>query len=276
MISKIFGIIGDPIDHSLSPQMFNSFFQKKNLPHLYLRFHLKKKDLGRFVKKCRGWGLVGFNVTIPHKESILPFLDKIDPAVKIIGAANTVVVRGNRLIGYNTDAEGYSLSLRRETGFEPRGKSILVIGAGGASRAILYTLGRHGARQIFLTNRTRSKALRLCDEFKRHFPKTAFKVVRFHPTDLAPLFPKIDLLINTTSVGLKGTGFKNLPPLLFLHSKAIVSDIVYRPLITHLLKEAKRCHLKTHGGLGMLLHQAVLAYRIWTGKKALLDAPKVS
>lgn len=284
MTVKIFGIIGDPIQHSLSPEMFGSYFRKKKLPYLYLRFHLRKGELGRFVKKCRGWGLAGFNVTIPHKETILPFLSQVDPTARRLGAVNTVLIKGDRLIGYNTDAAGYLESLTDETGFRPRGKTALILGAGGASRAILYALCQNGIKRIFLSNRTRSRATVLMHQFKKIFPRIEIEVISLTAQQLSRVFSKIDLLINATAVGLKGTRLTQLPPLKRLPRRAIVSDIVYRPLETTLLKEAKRCRLQTHGGIGMLLHQAALAYRIWTGKnpdlrlmkKGLLDALKES
>ncbi|MBI2981933.1 MAG: shikimate dehydrogenase [Deltaproteobacteria bacterium] len=282
MTVKIFGILGDPIQHSLSPEMFGFYFRKKRLPCLYLRFHVGKEGLGRFVEKCRGWGLAGFNVTIPHKETILPFLDQIDPTARRLGAVNTVSIRGDRLIGHNTDATGYLSSLRNETRFRPRGKSVLILGAGGACRAILYALCQQGTKKIFLANRTRLRAVALARRFKKIFPKVKILAIPLTVQRLSPIFPKIDLLINTAAVGLGGTRHKQLPPLRLLPRQAIVSDIIYRPLKTALLKEAKMGRLRTHGGAGMLLHQAVLAYRIWTGKrpdlkimrKGLLDALK--
>lgn len=254
---KFIGIIGDPIEHSLSPAMQNAAFRRANLPFVYLPFRVRPGELKSFLEKAR-WKMVGLNVTIPHKETIVRHLDRISPEARAIGAVNTVVIRGGRLLGYNTDGKGYLQSLKNETGFNPKGKRILIIGAGGAARALIYSLRQAGAQEIHLANRTKKRVLQIPTI---PLQKTAFKKI----------LPSIDLLINATSVGLNGTRFRGLP-LSSLPKGAVVSDLVYRPRMTPLLKEAKKRGFRIHTGIGMLLHQGAMSFRLWTGKNPDLEA----
>lgn len=295
---RFIGIIGDPIAHSLSPAMHNAAFQKAGLPFVYLPFHVTARQLPRFIKAVRGqsrWGAIGvesgisprfkrgsglaspnestlsgFNVTIPHKEKVMRYLDSVSPEARAIGAVNTVVIRNNKLLGFNTDTPGYLRSLTTETGFRPRGKRVLILGAGGAARAVIFALAQAGAKEITVSDQIPGKAQRLVKEFRKRF-----KQVRIGGVEIKTA----DLLVNATPVGLNGTRFKNLP-IEELPRRAIVSDLVYHPAMTPLLKEAKRRGFKIHSGLGMLLGQGALSFQLWTGKrpdpgvmkKALLDA----
>jgi len=278
----ITGIIGDPIAHSLSPQMQNANYRAQKRPFVYLPFHVRPSELSAFTKEARSWkDLRGFNVTIPHKEAILKHCDRLSPEARAIGAVNTVSVVKGSWQGLNTDAEGYLRSLREETRFSPRGKYILVLGAGGAARAVVYALAAAGAKEIAIANRTRSRARKLAREFEKKFRKTRIIDIPFQHHLFEEIFPEIDLLVNTTSVGLKGTRFSGLS-LKTLKKKAVVSDLVYRPQMTPLLKEAKKLGFNIHLGIGMLLYQGALAAKTWTKKtphlrvmkKALLDALK--
>lgn len=275
---QITGIIGDPIAHSLSPAMHNASFRKKQLPYVYLPFRVRPRELRRFLKDIRSWGwgrVRGFNVTIPHKEAILPFLDRVSPEARAIGAVNTVVIEKGKFLGYNTDAAGWLRSLEDETGLRPKGKTAVVLGAGGAARAVVYALAKVGTREIAVSNRTRSRADALAREFGKKFPHTRIVAVPFLSDLLHKIFSEIDLLVNTTSVGLGGTRFAGLS-LASLNKKAVVSDLVYRPLLTPLLRQAKKMRLKIHLGWGMLLHQGALSARLWTKKnpdvRAMRDA----
>ncbi len=267
---KILGIIGDPIEHSLSPALHNAALRKLDLPYVYLPFKVPAARLGHFLKQARLGKLgklAGLNVTIPHKEKVLRHLDHISPEAKTIGAVNTILFKGKKLFGTNTDAEGYRLSLQKEASFSPKGKMIFILGAGGAARAILYAMGQSKAKQVWIANRTATRATKLAKEFSKKFRKTSFKTIPFIMKELGAIFPHVDLLINSTSVGLQGSRFKNLP-LNHLPKKSLVSDLVYRPMMTPLLKEAKRKGLKIHSGLGMLIKQGALSFEMWTGQKA--------
>ena len=262
-----FGIIGFPVSHSLSPFMHNAAFKKLEIPSRYSKFEVSPKQLKSFFKKIPSNSLKGLNVTVPHKEAVIPYLDKLSPEAKLIAAVNTIRIEKNKLHGYNTDGAGYLESLRREKKWKARGKNIVLLGAGGAARGILVALALAGAKQITIANRSSEKAKILAQEFRKKFKKVRFETCGLSPENLTLPFSKADLLVNTTSAGMKGVPFPQLP-LKFIPKKALVSDIVYRPLLTPLLKEAKKHRLKTHGGLGMLLHQGALAFEIWTGRKA--------
>ena len=155
---KIFGIIGDPIGHTLSPAMHNKAFQKLKIPAAYLPFHIKPEELKTFFKKAKQWGLLGFNVTIPHKETCIPFLKKVSAEAKNIGAVNTVILKNGHWQGDNTDGRGYLKSLVLETGIRLLNKRIVILGSGGAARAVLYALAQKRPKHITVVNRTFEKA----------------------------------------------------------------------------------------------------------------------
>ncbi len=273
---QILGVIGDPIHHSLSPAMQNRALHTKHLSAAYIPFHVQEKQLPDFLKWALSQKMTGFNVTIPHKETIIPFLDRLTPMAKKIGAVNTVIRRGSRWIGHNTDADGYRLSLIEEKKAPPPGAHIVVFGAGGATRAILHALADLKVGHIWIINRTVEKAQKLAKEFLRQNPKVKYTALPWEKE--AWEFPPetIQMVINTTSLGLKGKDkkiwkafpWKKLPP------KAIVSDLVYRPQWTPLLMIAKHAGFRTHSGLGMLLHQGALAFEVWFRQKAPLKAMK--
>lgn len=275
---KILGIIGDPISHSLSPQMHTAALRRLRLPYRYLPFHVKPAELGRFIQMARECHLAGLNVTIPHKEKIIRYLDGITDEARRIGAVNTVFWKGKRLLGDNTDARGYLHSLKEDLEFSPRRKTVLILGAGGAARAIVDACLATRVRRVILANRTLARA-KVLSHHARQFWKTPIEIAPLKAGVLKNCFPDIDLLINTTSVGLSGSRFHNLP-LHLLPKKAVVSDLVYRPRMTPLLREARQRGFRVHEGLGMLLHQGALSFQIWTGqrpplkimKTALLDA----
>ncbi|QQR80870.1 MAG: shikimate dehydrogenase [Deltaproteobacteria bacterium] len=276
---SLLGIIGDPIKHSLSPAMHNAALEKLALPYAYLPFQVSSKELKSFFLKAKKWNLVGFNVTIPHKEAVLLFLKKISPEAKLMGAVNTIYQKKGVWYGDNTDGRGYLTSLSTETKFHPRGKRIVILGAGGAARAVICSLALKSPRAIILLNRTEEKASALAQEFSNKFKKIHFEALPLEKESCQIVFPDTHLLINTTSIGLNGTHFDKLP-LKHLPKTAIVSDLVYRPLKTKLLKQAEKLGLKIHPGIGMLLHQGALAFKLWTHhqpplkimQKALLDA----
>lgn len=278
---RLLGIIGDPITHSLSPAMHNAVLRKKGFPFFYMPFHVTPERLKDFVRDIPLIPLTGFNVTIPHKETILKRLNWISPEAKAIGAVNTVVVSGKRLKGYNTDAAGYLQSLAIDGGFMPRGKTALVLGAGGAARAVVFALASAGMKDIVIANRTASRARKLAADFARLFKRTDFRTIALAPGLWKAPLAGVDLVVNTSSVGMNGTTFPGLS-LKAAKKSAVVSDLVYRPRLTPLLKAAKRRGLKIHTGEGMLLHQGAAAFRLWTGrkpdlrvmKKALLEAMK--
>lgn len=268
-----FAIIGDPVSHSLSPAMHNAAFKSLKLPYAYGKIALAKRQLPSFFKGFAESGLLGINVTVPHKENVLKYLDRLSPEARLIGAVNTVQLSKGKLIGHNTDGAGYVKSLWSESKWKPSGKKIVILGAGGAARGIVTALSLAGAKEIIIANRTPKKASRLAQELRVKLKETKWLACSLEEADLLEAFERADLLVNTSSGGMQGNALPPLP-LQALPKKALVADIVYRPAQTPLLKAAKAKKLKTQGGLGMLLHQGALAFEIWTGKKAPLAAMK--
>lgn len=268
--TRVVGIFGDPVVHTLSPAMHNAAFESLGLDMVYIPFHVRSEPLNALEKALAGvraLDLRGLNITIPHKERALGLVDELDDNAREIGAINTVVNRDGRLFGYNTDGAGYLLSLKDEAGFTPAGKNIVIIGAGGASRSILYSILASGPASVILTNRTFDRAEALVNEFAPKFIGVKFYAVPFEPDALEAHFKDADLVVNTTSIGMMGRGELDIP-LGALPRRAIVSDIVYKPLETGLLKKAGTLGLKTHGGLGMLVRQGAIGFELWTGRVA--------
>lgn len=262
-------LIGDPVAHSLSPAMHNAAFKALNLPLVYEAQRLTNQELAGFFRQLRNSEVAGLNVTVPHKQAVLKYLDELSPDAKKIGAVNTILVRGEKLYGENTDGAGYLRSLKEETAIDLKGKSVTLLGAGGAARGIITALCQEQIAHLDIVNRTGFRGEKLAEEFQKYFPKTKFFSFTFDAKKLDFIFKKTDLLINTTSAGLSGTqeSFPKLP-LEYLSKTALVSDIVYKPEMTPLLKQSQKLKLKIHKGLGMLLYQGALAFEKWTGKQA--------
>lgn len=263
---KILGVIGDPISHSLSPIMHNSALAHLKLPFLYMPFQVKPKALKSFFCSLKNRNISGLNVTIPHKQGVIPFMTGLSKEAKLIGAVNTIVIRPTKLIGYNTDCLGYLESLKREAKFNVKGKRVILLGAGGAARAICAGLGLQKAKCVLIADIIPELAFDLMSEARKKFPKTIFGACTLKTMDIN-YWSTADLLINATPMGMKGK--KLLPlPLNKLPKKTLVSDIVYTPVNTPLLKKAKRLGLKTHAGWGMFLYQGVLAFELFTRHRA--------
>lgn len=277
---KQLAVIGDPITHSLSPLIQNAAIEKLKIPITYKAIRVPSERLKEFVR-TQARKLVGFNVTVPHKRAILPYLNSLSQEAKIIGAVNTVLNKNGKLFGFNTDGTGYLKSLHETAHFDPRGKNIVVLGAGGAARGIATVLALSRAKSITLANRTLSRAREVVRDLKIHFKHVKWYSTVLFKEKFKKSLKQAHLLINTTSIGLKGTAFENFP---FNHLKTqcLVSDIVYHPRMTPFLKQAKRLSHPIHTGEGMLVYQGALALELWTGcqpdirlmKKVLLEALK--
>ncbi|MGM0874344.1 MAG: shikimate dehydrogenase [Bacillota bacterium] len=260
-MGNLYGLIGCPVEHSMSPDIHNDAFKEKNIDGYYHAFHIEPDQLSESVQALKVLGVKGFNVTIPHKISIIPYLDELNETAKIVGTVNTVVNVNGRLIGHNTDGNGYIRSLTHVLKKPIADHKILIIGAGGAARGIYYTLAHQGCQVIDLCNRTVSKAAELIKECP--FKNTSKAL----PLEEAELYlESYDIIIQTTSVGLHPN--INCKPLSLKNAKksAVVSDIVYNPIKTALLEEAEELGLTIHNGVGMLVHQAVLAFELWTNE----------
>ncbi len=254
--TDVYGIIGNPIRHSLSPMIHNGAFKRLGWNAVYLVFEIK--NLEEALKGIRGLGVKGVSVTHPFKTDIMPFLDKIEGRAKKIGAVNTIVNRRGRLIGYNTDCEGALEALEEKMNL--KGKRILLLGAGGAGRAIGFGLKERDS-QLIVANRSRDRGEALSRELKcRFLPMSS--LVRMRAGEL-----EADVMINATSVGMYPRHGETPIPKWLLREGMVVMDIVYEPLATRLLREAKEKGCLTINGLEMLVRQGVTQFEIWTGTR---------
>jgi shikimate dehydrogenase len=264
--TQVFGIFGCPVEHSLSPVMQNAAMQAIGLDAVYVPFMVAPDKLDDAVHALRALRIRGVNVTIPHKENILSLLDELDPKARMIGAVNTVLNQDGRLVGYNTDQTGLIKSLAHDLDFHPKGRRILMFGAGGAARAALVALAEQGAQWIGIANRTRQKAEDLAQSFRSLFPGTIFAVLGLDEVELSEVCPAVDLLINSTSLGMKGEIFEEIP-WKQLKASAVVYDIVYRRPDTPLVATAREYGHPAADGLGMLIAQGEDAFRLWTDRE---------
>jgi len=268
--TRVCGIIGDPIEHTMSPVMHNAAFEKMGVDYFYVPFRVKKEQLAKAIEGVRALNIRGLNVTIPHKVDIIPFLDGLDPLAKRIGAVNTVVNDEGILTGYNTDATGFLQALL-ERGIEPRGGNIVILGAGGASRAISFILAETGSNLVILN---RLLELDWAEELASRLSHTFAKEVEaleLNQKNLAEALEKADILVNATSVGMTPSMDETLVPFNLLKPGLVVFDIVYNPIKTRLLREAEEAGAKIISGIDMLVWQGALAFEKWTGIKAPIE-----
>lgn len=261
--TRVYGIIGWPVAHSRSPQMQNAAFQALGMDCVYVPFAVSPQQLAEAMQGLRCLGVAGWNVTIPHKNAIMPFLDQLSPEAVRAGAVNTVRNQDGHLIGYNTDGAGLVTSLERDLDCPVAGKRIIVLGAGGAARGAVAALAEAGAAVITVVNRTLATASLLSAELHGHFSSnTMLEIADFSTLPL--LLSEADLLINATSLGLQAEEIDGLD-LALLPATAKVYDMVYGASSTPLVKAARQRGLLACDGLGMLVAQGELAFRHWTG-----------
>jgi len=263
--TRVICIIGDPIRHSLSPLMQNAAFAAGHIDYVYVPFAVSPENLGRAVAGLKALGVCGFNVTIPHKTAIIPFLDRLDESAEAAGAVNTVQLSGDSLVGYNTDGDGLVDSLLIDLGFSPGEKQILVAGAGGAARGAIAALCRAGAKRILIYNRSIENASAVMQEMNIRYPETHIEIVRQERVSRENIGATC-LLLNTTSLGMKGERIEGIN-LSDLPADARVYDMVYLRAGTVLVKEATARGLRAANGLGMLVAQGERAFEIWTGQR---------
>lgn len=258
--TRLVALLGDPVAHSVSPAMQNAAFAAAGLNFVYLAFPVPAAAIGGAVAGLRDLGIRGANVTIPHKTAVQAFLDSVDEQAKRVGAVNVIVNDGGRLTGHNTDAPGFLAALNRG-GFEPGGKKVVVLGSGGAARAIVFALREAGASSIAIVNRTPETAASLAAETgAAAFPLTE--------QGLKEALSGAALVVNATSVGMSPDGGSTPLPSGFLRPDLTVFDTIYRPRETRLLREAEGAGCRTIGGLEMLVEQGALAFELWTGEPA--------
>ena len=269
--TKVYGIFGHPVSHSLSPVMHNAAFRKLNLDCVYVAFDIHPDNLESATRAIKSMGISGVNVTIPHKERVISFLDQTAPEVAQTGAVNTVKNEAGKLTGYNTDVQGFLMAINGDLGVTPKGLRVCLLGAGGAARAVLTALCMTGASEIFIINRTLHKAMTLASEFRKSYKRITIESYALEDTGSVERSLRLaDLLINATSTGMEGAASLELR-LELLPKQSLVYDLVYKPKQTALLKKAKELGLKSAGGISMLLYQGAKSLEIWTGETAPID-----
>jgi shikimate dehydrogenase len=268
--TTLVGVMGWPVSHSVSPAMHNAAFAALGLDWRYVALPVAPEPPERVTEAVRGLralGLRGANVTVPHKQAVMPALDRLTPAAATIGAVNTILVAADdTLTGDNTDARGFVADLR-DYDVDPAGKSALVLGAGGSARAVVYGLAEAGCSAVTVLNRTAGKAMELAATMQAHFP--ACKVNAGQIEQDLPAYARADLIVNCTSLGMTpnpdSTPWNEAIP---FGDHQIVYDLVYNPPETRLLRKATADGARPIGGLGMLIWQGALAFELWTGRPA--------
>lgn len=270
--TKLIGLIGHPIKQTYSPYIHNVAIQMKNLNYIYLPFDVPSANLRNALRGMISLGIKGFNITIPHKENIIQHLHNVSEEASIIGSVNTIVNEMGKLSGYNTDVDGIFASLNPYKA-DIAGKQVSVVGAGGAARAVIYTIIRHfKPKKIFIINRTEQRAEALKNYFSAKMKFSAIKTKELFPPDLVKIFHESKLIVNAGSVGMYPNSDDVITNLTDSFSKEqIVFDLVYNPPETKLLKLAASKGAITIGGLKMLVFQAAKSFELWTGEEVSVD-----
>ena len=266
--TKLTGILGYPVTHSVSPQMHNAAYAKLGLNYCYLPISVKPKDLERVLEGIRILSFAGVNVTIPHKEAVVTHLDEVTKIARLIGAVNVILIQEGRLIGYNTDGPGFIDSLREDAGFEVAGKFAVVLGAGGGAKSVAMMLAQDGVKKLVISDLIYEKAENLCEYINSHFGIAPYACPA-KSNELRKLIGSCDLLVNATPVGMHPK--MNECPIeddCIIPGSAVVYDLVYNPLETKLLKLAKKNGAKAVSGIGMLIRQGALAFSLFTEQEA--------
>ena len=261
--TKLLGLFGNPLSFSMSPLMHNTAFQQMGLNYIYIPFEVQKENFGETIKSLKYFNFAGGNVTSPYKETIMEYLDEIDEKAKIIGAVNTIFLDKGVLKGFNTDGEGFVESLRYEKNVDPQKSRFIVLGSGGAARAIVITLAFQGAEKIYIANRTYQKALELAEE-ANNIRKCA-EPIELNNSEVQKYSEDADVIINTTKVGMYPDEDKT-PVEIKVNKKLVASDIIYNPIHTRFLKSMMEQGCEIVTGVGMLVNQGAEAFKIWTGQ----------
>jgi shikimate dehydrogenase len=270
-MAKFVGLIGNKLKHSISPIFQQAAFDYLGLDIRYEVWETAKDDLPRVVEGIRDPSKLGANVTIPYKEAMLPLLNDVDSDARRIGAVNTIVNRGGKLTGYNTDSSGFLKALREDGGFSPRNKRAVLLGAGGVARAVGFALVDTGMRSLIILNRTQSRGEALAWDLK--VSDTEVVALSWKDGKTLTALTECDLLVNCTSVGMKDSAGEGKSPLGvgLIPKRALVYDVVYNPIETPLISAAKKAGARTLGGLPMLVYQGAASFELWTGKSAPID-----
>ena len=271
LMTKHVGLIGHRLKHSISPLFQQAAFDFLGLDVRYELWETEQKELHTVVEGLRHHLNLGANVTIPYKSAVLVLLDKLDKEAKRIGAVNTIVNRDGKLIGYNTDSDGFLRALREDGGFDPDNKKVIILGAGGTARAVSFALVEAGAKSIVILNRTIESSEALAWDLK--VSDTEVVALAWKNSRTVKELAECDLLVNCTSVGMKDSPTEGKSPIGIglIPKRALVCDVVYNPMETPLLAAARKAGARTLRGLPMLVYQGAAAFELWTGKPAPVD-----
>ena len=269
---SLFGILGFPLAHTLSPRMQEAAFEHLGIKAFYLVLEMRPSDFKFVMRRLRHFLIDGFNVTVPYKSAVIPYLDRVTEEARKIGAVNTVCRQGKRWVGANTDAEGFYRSLVHDGGFHPRRKDAVVFGAGGSARAVIYALAGHGARHILIANRHPARAEKIARDFRKVFKLCRFTAIKLTDPAIRKAVEQAPLIINATSAGLKPSDtpvFKAswIPPAK-KGGRKLFYDLIYSPARTRFLKAAAGRGHRILNGVGMLVHQGALAQELWLKRPA--------
>lgn len=262
------GIIGYPIAHSISPVFQQAALDHYGIDASYTAFEVTPDAVARFIQDLRQPDVLGINVTVPHKEAVIPHLDEVDDWATAAGAVNTIVNRDGRLSGHNTDGPGFLRALQNEAGFTPTGRRILVLGAGGAARGVVLALVRAEVASLTVANRTLERARRLAEMARSG--GTSSQAISLTGEDLSNAAAEADLIVNCTTIGMSHGPDEKGSPLLQhqIPASALVNDLVYNPLETPLLQEAHQAGARCLGGIHMLVYQGAASFEMWTNREA--------
>ena len=264
------GIVGYPIGHSISPVFQQAALDHFSIDAIYQAWEVSPQALPPFIEGLRSPDTLGSNVTVPHKEAVLEWLDDVDPWAIEVGAVNTIVNRQDKLSGYNTDSYGFLRALIEHGNFIPEGRTVLVLGAGGAAKGVAIALAREGVSSLTIANRTLSRGKKLVMSLKGQREKATAIPLEGQTVARAA---DCDLIVNCTTLGMKHGPDEGLTPLVAsqISPRTLVYDLVYNPPMTPLLREAQKAGAKTIGGLPMLVYQGAASFELWTGREGSLE-----
>lgn len=271
--TRLIGLIGDPLNHSLASKMHNTVIKELKLDFLYIPIEVKEKNLGKIIAAIRCMNFVGFNVTKPYKVKIIEYLDELDQLAKVTGAVNTVVKKGNRLIGYNTDGDGFVKGLIDLQSVDKNSR-VFIFGAGGASRAISFSLVKYGVKKIYVTDKMNELSNKLVNDLNEFQNEKYAEFVSFTDNAIGKSVQKSNIIINATGLGMYSSIDEKPMDKKYLSSNMLVCDLTYNPLKTKFLLEAESIGCKTMNGVSMLVNQGVECFHLWTGRKDTVEIMK--
>ena len=266
--TEIIGIIGKNVENSLSPLIHNQIILKYSLNFCYLPFQVAESNLAKAIQGIKALNIRGVNITFPYKVKVIKFLDEVEKSAQRVGAVNTIVNNKGILTGYNTDVIGFKKSLQEDRKTVIKGEKGIILGAGGAARAVVYALLEEGIEEICIFNRTLEKAKKIKQNLLSFFPKSRISIFAFEEEVLKDKIEKAHLLVNTTPLGMASqSNNTSLVNKKFFHPDLLVYDLIYHPAKTLFLRQAERARAKIINGLSMLVYQGIESFYLWTGFK---------